>query len=395
MIKHQDFELLRPALDMVALKLREHHHLEWQYRNHIQQFCPREHRPDLWRVLVLPDYDWERLRNNLPPLVRNDPDIAALTRDMWKRVTGAIVHRQRAIRGPFPVKLPSQEMMKSFIDANIEEIVLHSIPATTPFKEHLWKQPDEAMPKLQMMFTSVYHRLVYEKLKTLFQKIKNNMDVPKTRGIYEPALAEVERVIRKHHSLEGQYREVCERMFGDTINWPELEPLECGGAGLECTYVLESTAEAQTPTSHDEPISDNPPGFSVGPSTSQPGPCLLDAVTHGGGVDDQPPSVGVHDDQMQPGFPGISDTTVDATPDPSLRFRYSLDDRVRLSHGGVGNELRRPPCDHVGFVGGSSTALERSTDSVRRKSDSSLHGHETVDSDRSPRRVKVFGVFLG
>ncbi|TPX31633.1 hypothetical protein SeMB42_g07727 [Synchytrium endobioticum] len=289
------------------------------------------------------------------------------------------------------MSLPAEER-ETYVHGKILNAVITSLPAKSPFtRQQLFEAPNNAMPGLQMQFSIAYHRLAYEKMETIRYRMETLMgcipeDAHEIRGILEAALPEVKGAQQKHNSLERQYWEA----YGHKIN-----PLEGDWARRECIYNLQSTPEDQTPTSHDEPISANALGFRLGASTSQPSPCLLGAVTHGGGVDNQPPSVGVHDDPMQPGLIDFPDTTLDATLDLSLRLGYSLDDRVRLSPGCVGNELRRPSCDHVGFVGGSSTALELSTDSVRRMSDSSLHGHETVDSPRSPRRVKVFGVFLG
>ncbi|TPX46006.1 hypothetical protein SeMB42_g03843 [Synchytrium endobioticum] len=56
---------------------------------------------------------------------------------------------------------------------------------------------------------------------------------------------------------------------------------------------IKSTPEGHTPTSDDGPISNNALGFRFGASTSQPRPCVLDGVTRGGGVDNQPQCAGV------------------------------------------------------------------------------------------------------
>ncbi|TPX52997.1 hypothetical protein SeMB42_g01047 [Synchytrium endobioticum] len=390
MMELRNSELLKPELDKVALELLRHYDLEGMYRKHIQQYWPVVRRVYSCKELELPNYDWERLRNKLPEKellrVRDDPATAELIHTLCETRKNTITRRKRGMFGALPAKLRSQTNLKRYVGERINEIVSSSIPATTPFKEHFFEQPNDHMSEDQMVLTGLYHCVVSEKLKLLLQQMGGHEK--KRRS--EAALAEVEDAIRKHHSLEGQYREVCEKMFGEAINWPKLEPLDGDWAGLECTYVLESTAEAQTSTSHNEKISVNALGFRLGASTSQPRPCLLNAVTHGGGVDDQPPGVGVHDDPMQRGLIDFPDTTVNATPDLSLRLGYSLDDRVRLSPGG--NELRRSPCDHGGFVGGSSTGLEHSTEG---NDDSSLHDHETADRPRSPRRVKLFGKFLG
>ncbi|TPX49315.1 hypothetical protein SeLEV6574_g01540 [Synchytrium endobioticum] len=374
MMELRNSELLKPELDKVALELLRHYDLEGMYRKHIQQYYPVVRRIYSCKELELPNYDWERLRNKLPEKellrVRDDPATAELIHSLCETLKNAIARRKRGMFGALPAKQCSPTKLKRYVGKEINRVVLYSFV----FKKHFFEQPNDAMSEDQMVLTGLYHCVVSEKLKVLLQQIQNFMDAHGKKRGYEAALAEVERAIRKHHSLEGQYREVCERTFGDAINWPKLEPLECGGAGLECSNTMQSTPEDQTPTSHDEPISVNALGFRLGASTSQPRPCLLYGVTCGGDVDNQPPSVGVHDDPMQPGLIDFPDTTMYATSDLSLRFGYSHDDRIRLSHGGVGNELRRPPCDHVGFIGESSTALKRSTD--------------------SSRRVKVFGVFL-
>ncbi|TPX31513.1 hypothetical protein SeLEV6574_g08529 [Synchytrium endobioticum] len=311
---------------------------------------------------------------------------------MREDVVAVVAYRYFDKRSVAHIMILRAEEREAYVHGKILNAIITSLPAKSPFtRQQLFENPNNAMPALQMQFSTAYHRLACEKMETIYYRMETLMgcipeDAHEIRGILEAALPEVKGAQQKHNSLERQYWEA----YGYKIN-----PLEGDWARREWIYNLQSTPVAQTSTSHDEPISVNALGFRLGASTSQPSPCLLGGVTHGGGVDNQPPSVGVHDDPMQPGLIDFPDTTLDATLDLSLRLGYSLDDRVRLSPGCVGNELRRPSCDHVGFVGGSSTALELSTDSVRRMSDSSLHGHETVDSPRSPRRVKLFGVFLG
>ncbi|TPX33065.1 hypothetical protein SeLEV6574_g08416, partial [Synchytrium endobioticum] len=261
MMELRNSELLKPELDKVALELLRHYDLEGMYRKHIQQYCSVVGRIYSCKELELPNYDWERLRNKLPEKellrVRDDPATAEFIESLCGTVKNAIAHRKRDMLGVFPANLRSQKMLKPYVGKNIKRIVENSVPAATPFEGHLFELPNDAMSEDQMVLTGLYHRLVYEKLKTLLQKLENFMTAHETTGSFEAALAEVESAIRKHHSLEGQYREVCESTFGEAINWLKLEPLEGDWARRECIYNLQSTPEDQTPTSHDEPISAN------------------------------------------------------------------------------------------------------------------------------------------
>ncbi|TPX39401.1 hypothetical protein SeLEV6574_g07237 [Synchytrium endobioticum] len=319
-IERQCRESLWPELDKVALKLREHFDLEWRYRVQRGKSCLYNRRKvykiSQARELELPQCNWERLRGtftcddeatrHMIATMREDVVAVGAYRNLDQRLVAHIM------------SLPAEER-EAYVHGTIVNAAITSLPARSPFTmQQLFETPNNAMPGLQMQFSIAYHRLAYEKMETIRYRMETLMgfipeDAHEIRGILEAGLPEVKGAQQKHNSLERQYWEA----YGHKIN-----PLEGDWARRECIYNLQSTAEAQTPTSHDEPISDNPPGFSVGASTSQPRPCLLDAVTHGGGVDNQPPSVGVHDDPMQPGLIDFPDTTMDATSDPSLRFGF-------------------------------------------------------------------------
>ncbi|TPX46010.1 hypothetical protein SeMB42_g03839 [Synchytrium endobioticum] len=403
MIGEQSRKFLQPGLDKVALKLLEHHDLEGKYRARLGIIrSPRARKLQATsptNELELPTYDWERLRN-IPQQhdlsrVRHDAGALDLMNAMWRSVRNVVANRSRDVHRKLPGDVLAGQDPKKFFRGVIADIVSTPSAATSAFtKEQLMEEPDESMPKIQILLTRIYHHLVFEKLKTLFEKIKNNMDIHAKQQILEPALADVARAMQRHYRWEAAYEKFymatqCQRPTG----WRRLEVPAYEWERLDSIENMELSPEGQAPTSHDDAISDNALGFRLGASTSQSRPCVVDRVTRGDSVDYQPQSVRVHYYPMQRGliaFPGISDTAVDATPDFSLRLGYSHE-RVPLSHDCVGNELRRPPCDHVGLVGGSSTALERSTEG---NYDSSLHGHETVDSPRSHRRVKLFGAFI-
>ncbi|TPX41373.1 hypothetical protein SeMB42_g02903 [Synchytrium endobioticum] len=301
MIELPDGEILRPGLEKVARKLRKHQNLEWRYRVFLWKLCWKTRHRQLAILRMsetgLPAYSWERLENARERLRWDEAAIVQMITTMLGDLEIVVVKPIRSDR----MNSLTDGDCRAYVRGAITNALISSLPISYPFTmQQLLEPPNDAMPRLQMQFASAYHCLVFEKLKKIFLETKQDMEARDAGDIFGPIRADISRHLRTHYRLEGQYRKVYEKTFGESINCHKLEPLECDCEGRdvqspcspECIYNLWSTPEGQAPTSHDEPISDNPPGFIVGASTSRPRPYVLDGVTRGGSVDNEPQRVG-------------------------------------------------------------------------------------------------------
>ncbi|TPX46317.1 hypothetical protein SeLEV6574_g03292 [Synchytrium endobioticum] len=386
MKEQQNTERLNTGLICVAPHLLWRHDLERTWRERIKDLCsvsePGFHR---LREAILPEYDWEPVRNIVLPnlvdeLARGQFPICNTKRILecyHMRVLSVIYHRMWIIAQGLPLNAQTDLNPTSYVVETIAKIRSGSRPF--PFKEEqLLDNPNASMPPDQLQLTRAYHCVVFEDLKTFFETISFHFGAHENKEQFEQALAEVGRALQMHQNLESQYEEILESIENKGIVGHEMLTLpEYDWPRLDRIIRMQSAPEDQNYAYNYEPISDHGFGCGLEASTSQPRPqpVLID-------------------------FLGVKDMTREATPELAPRWGHSHDDRDPHTDNRFGNEQHRHPRDHVGLVGGSSMHPDASAGNIWRPCDSSLHGHQSTsnigvaDSPRPYTRFKMSGEYL-
>ncbi|TPX41907.1 hypothetical protein SeMB42_g05362 [Synchytrium endobioticum] len=391
--KQKNSRILNTGPARVAPYLLRHQDLERKWRERLIELCSEK---DLdrrafvnWRKLELPVYDWEHVHNiplptfhpiaQVQPLICDDATTGKMLQSLRRLNRSVVRPRTRIKRKGLPLNLQTDLGPTSYVITRIAQIRSNSRPF--PFTEtQLLEEPNASMPPDRLHLTRAYHRLVFEELKM----IKYHFGANGNKGRLEQALAEVEGALQMHQILESKYRGVLERIQNEGIGWhKQLPEYDC--PRLDSILCMQSPLEHQNYEYNSQPISDHGPGCCLEASTSQPRPWVVGRLKQPVLID----------------FLGIADAAAEATPGLAPRFGNSHDDGDSLSDDRFSNELRRPPTDNVGFVGGKGMYPDTSTGNIKRPCDSSLHGHQTTsnirgaDSPHRNTRFRLFGVDLG
>ncbi|TPX40478.1 hypothetical protein SeLEV6574_g06598 [Synchytrium endobioticum] len=301
-----------------------------------------------FRKLEFPVYDWDYVRINLLPALkqpaqgliqtRNDVTTGEMLESLWKRVENVIVGRNEEVLRGLPFNLHAVLDLTPYVATLIAWIRSDARPFT--FTEaQLLKVPKATIPVDQLYLTHAYHHLVVETLENLGLTITDHSVKLQNREKLGTALAEVARAKTMHQNLRNKCEIIIQRIQDEDVNWQENVNLPA--------YELAPVNSMQFPTDSQysaynyESIFDYGLGYGLEASTSQPGP--------------------------QPGFSDfldVVDMPWEATPELAPRFGYSHDDRYPLSDDCFSNELHRPPSEHGGFVWGSSMHPGPSTDNI-------------------------------
>ncbi|TPX35379.1 hypothetical protein SeLEV6574_g08196 [Synchytrium endobioticum] len=107
--------------------------------------------------------------------VWDDEAIKKAVQKMRKSAVDAIYHRERDVAA----KSVRSRLSTEYIKDEITKAVFNSVPLFSPFKERqLFQEPGGSTPEMQVLFTSAYHSLVFERLVTLLLKIVRHASEP-------------------------------------------------------------------------------------------------------------------------------------------------------------------------------------------------------------------------
>ncbi|TPX39180.1 hypothetical protein SeLEV6574_g07394 [Synchytrium endobioticum] len=361
--KQPNSEILKTGLDCVASYLLRHHDLERKWRERLVELCTEKHLDrrsfGKWRKLALPAYDWQHVHNiPLPTVHQIAQDQSAIYDDVTttemlyslrSRIQNVVRARTWIKRRGLPLNLQTGLDPTSYVATLFAQI--RSISRQFSFtEEQLLENPDASMPPVQLQLTRAYHSLVFEELKTLFMTISYHLGAHENKGRLEQALAVVGGALKMHQNLGLKYGEILERIQDKGIRWHrKLKLPEYAWPRLDSILRRQSIPKDQNYAYNDEPISDHGPECGLEASTSQPGSWVVARPKQPVLID----------------FLGVADTTVEATPELAHRFGHSHDDRDPLTDDRSSNELRRPPSDHLSFVGGSGMHPFTSTGNIK------------------------------
>ncbi|TPX30504.1 hypothetical protein SeMB42_g07912 [Synchytrium endobioticum] len=163
--------------------------------------------------------------------VWDDDAIVAAARRMLMKGCSVVRQRQRDVNRPGLGESYGQSGLESYISARIAKAVSKSIPSLSPFTEQeILQEPNESMRLSQVHFIRAYHSLVFERLRTLFEKIHNRITKQSNSEILQTGLDCVAPYLLRHQDLERKWRErlnefctekrLDRRQFG---KWRKLE----------------------------------------------------------------------------------------------------------------------------------------------------------------------------
>ncbi|TPX40477.1 hypothetical protein SeMB42_g05016 [Synchytrium endobioticum] len=125
---------------------------------------------------------------------------------MRKSASRVVNNRPAALGNPFLGYSDAALLQRQ---AQIAEIVLQPIALFYPFAaEQLLQEPNETKRPSQVYFTSAYHSLVFEKLKTLFLKIQHRIMEQRIPEVLKNGLDSVSPHLLRHQDLERKCREL-------------------------------------------------------------------------------------------------------------------------------------------------------------------------------------------
>ncbi|TPX36424.1 hypothetical protein SeMB42_g07088 [Synchytrium endobioticum] len=180
--------------------------------------------------------------------VWDDDAILSDARRMIKCARNVVNHRKGALDKPFLGHGP--EDVETYIITQIAKAVSKSLPLFSPFTEQqLLQEPDVSMGPTQVHYTRAYHSLVFEKLKTLFEKIHDRKNKQPDSEILKTGLDCVASYSLRHHDLERKWWERLVELSTKTdldrplfSKWRKLELPE---------YDWERVRNIPLPTFHD------------------------------------------------------------------------------------------------------------------------------------------------
>ncbi|TPX33954.1 hypothetical protein SeLEV6574_g08326, partial [Synchytrium endobioticum] len=188
--------------------------------------------------------------------VWDDNAIIAATRKMRKSATDVVKNRRNALVHPVFGRWPADE--ESSIIAQIAEVLSKPVPSSPPVnEEQLFQEPNESMLKHQVRFTSAYHSLVFEKLKTLFLKIQHRIIVQQNSEILKNGLKSVAAHLLRHQDLERKCRKRLLRLC--SMDGRELHAIDNWRKLKLPDYDWERVCTIVPPTCHQVAQHQSPP----------------------------------------------------------------------------------------------------------------------------------------
>ncbi|TPX44115.1 hypothetical protein SeMB42_g04441 [Synchytrium endobioticum] len=162
---------------------------------------------------------------------RDDAAIMKVARKMQKAASDAVSNRPGALGNPFPRSCTHDWSDQTYIGAQIAGIVSMRVPSISPFTvNELLQDPNGPKRPSQLYFTRAYHSLVFEKLKTLFEKIHLRIAEQPNSEKLKKGLDSVAPYLLRYQDLERKWRgrliEVYSENSLDRRGYNRLKALE-------------------------------------------------------------------------------------------------------------------------------------------------------------------------